>query len=50
MIKDEDSICWIVDAPSKPMQIGSKILGYTLIAFGLILLVLIGTGFVSSFG
>jgi cytochrome b subunit of formate dehydrogenase len=39
----------LVDAPSKPMQIGSKILGYTLIAFGLILLVLIGIGFVGSF-
>jgi hypothetical protein len=31
------------------MELGSRILGFTLIAFGLILLVLIGTGFVSSF-
>ncbi len=41
---------YLVDAPSKPMQIGSKILGYTLIAFGLILLVLIGIGFAGSIG
>ncbi|HEX4858167.1 MAG TPA: cytochrome C [Usitatibacteraceae bacterium] len=41
---------YLVDAPSKPMQIGSKILGFTLIAFGLILLVLIGIGFFGSFG
>ncbi len=40
---------YLVDAPSKPMQLGSKILGFTLIAFGLLLLVLIATGFVGSF-
>jgi cytochrome b subunit of formate dehydrogenase len=39
---------YLVDEPSAPMKLGSKILGFTLIAFGLILLVLIGTGFVGS--
>ncbi len=36
---------YLVDAPSKPMKLGSRILGFTLIAFGLTLLVLIVTGF-----
>jgi hypothetical protein len=35
----------IVEAPSRPMTLGSKILGFTLMAVGLILLVLILTGF-----
>jgi hypothetical protein len=35
----------IVDAPSGPMTLGSKILGFTLMAIGLILLVLILVGF-----
>jgi cytochrome b subunit of formate dehydrogenase/5-methylcytosine-specific restriction endonuclease McrA len=35
----------IVEAPSGPMTLGSKILGFTLMAIGLILLVLILTGF-----
>jgi len=39
---------YLVDAPSKPMAIGSKILGFTLIAFGLLLLVLIANGFWGS--
>jgi len=38
----------LVDAPSKPMAIGSKVLGFALIAFGLLLLVLIANGFWSS--
>ena len=38
---------YLVDAPSKPMTVGSKILGFTLIAFGLTLLVLVFTGFLS---
>jgi cytochrome b subunit of formate dehydrogenase/nitrate/TMAO reductase-like tetraheme cytochrome c subunit len=37
---------YLVDAPSRPMTIGSKILGFFLMAAGLILLVLIMTGFV----
>jgi cytochrome b subunit of formate dehydrogenase len=36
---------YLVDPPSKPMAIGSRILGFTLIAFGLMLLVLITIGF-----
>ena len=37
---------YLVDAPSVPMTIGSKILGFFLMAAGLILLVLIMAGFV----
>lgn len=36
---------YVVDAPSKPMALGSKILGFTLIAIGLVLLVLVLIGF-----
>jgi hypothetical protein len=35
---------YLVDAPSRPMTQGSRILGITLIAFGLILLVLVLIG------
>jgi len=38
----------LVDAPSRPMAVGSRILGAVLIAFGLLLLVLIATGFTRS--
>jgi hypothetical protein len=41
---------YLVDAPSVPMTRGSKILGFTLIAFGLILLAMVVTGFVGSMG
>jgi hypothetical protein len=34
----------LVDAPSEPMTLGSKILGFALIAFGLLLLVLVLSG------
>ncbi|HML13028.1 MAG TPA: hypothetical protein VK456_06950, partial [Xanthobacteraceae bacterium] len=37
---------YLTDAPSRPMTIGSKILGFTLMAAGLILLLLIAVGFV----
>ena len=37
---------YLVGEPSRPMTLGSKILGFTLIAFGLILLVLVLTGFI----
>jgi cytochrome b subunit of formate dehydrogenase len=37
---------YLVDAPSRPMTIGSKMLGFTLMAAGLILLIMILTGFV----
>jgi len=39
---------YLVDAPSRPMAIGSRILGFTLIAVGLILLTLVAIGFLSS--
>jgi hypothetical protein len=35
----------LVDAPSRPMAIGSRVLGFVLIAFGLVLLALIVNGF-----
>jgi hypothetical protein len=35
----------LVDAPSRSMTLGSKILGFTLIAIGLVLLVLVVVGF-----
>jgi hypothetical protein len=35
----------LVDAPSRPMTLGSKILGLALIAIGLTLLVLVAIGF-----
>jgi hypothetical protein len=38
----------LVDAPPRQMTVGSRILGITLIVFGLILLVLVITGFVGS--
>jgi predicted CXXCH cytochrome family protein len=37
----------LVDAPTRPMALGSRILGFTLIAFGLFLLVLVFVGFLS---
>jgi hypothetical protein len=39
---------YLVDAPSRPMTLGSKILGATLIIVGLTLLVLVLVGFVGS--
>jgi len=38
----------LVDAPSEPMTLGSKILGFTLIAIGLALLTLVIIGFVGQ--
>jgi len=38
----------LVDAPSRPMTLGAKILGFTLISFGLLLLVFVLTGWVGS--
>jgi cytochrome c551/c552/cytochrome b subunit of formate dehydrogenase len=40
----------LVDAPSRPMTLGSKILGFTLIAIGLTLLVLVLAGFAARVG
>jgi len=39
---------YLIDAPSEPLTRGSKILGFTLIAIGLILLLLVVTGWVGS--
>jgi len=39
---------YLVDEPSRPMTLGSKILGFFLIAFGLTLLVLVLTGFIGG--
>ncbi|MBI4190460.1 MAG: cytochrome C [Betaproteobacteria bacterium] len=36
---------YLVDAPSQPMTLGSRILGFTLIGVGLILLILVVVGF-----
>ena len=36
---------YLVDAPSKPMAVGARVLGFVLISFGLLLLVLIVNGF-----
>ena len=39
---------YLVSAPSRPMTLGSRILGATLIIVGLILLILVGVGFFGS--
>ncbi|GAO36503.1 cytochrome C [Sulfuricella sp. T08] len=39
---------YLVDAPSRPMALGSKILGLTLITIGLVLLTLVIVGFVGG--
>ena len=39
---------YLVDAPSEPLTLGSKVLGFTLITIGLILLLLVVTGWVSG--
>lgn len=41
---------YLVDAPSRPLTLGSRILGFTLIAIGLTLLVLVITGFAGRGG
>ena len=41
---------YLVDAPSRPMTLGSRILGFTLLAFGLTLLLLVLAGFVGRGG
>ena len=41
---------YLVDAPSRPMTLGSKILGLVLIAIGLTLLVLVAVGFFAGIG
>ena len=39
---------YLVDAPSRPFTIGSKVLGLTLITIGLVLLVLVVSGWISG--
>ncbi|MFY9314829.1 MAG: cytochrome C [Burkholderiales bacterium] len=39
---------FLVDAPSAPMRLGSRILGFTLIAFGLILLIFVMSGWIRT--
>jgi cytochrome b subunit of formate dehydrogenase len=48
MLKSGELGKYLVDAPSRPMTVGSRILGLTLIAIGLILLALVITGFIGS--
>ena len=40
---------YLVDAPSKPMTIGSKILGLVFIYCGLVLLLIVATGFFGGY-
>ena len=39
---------YLVDAPSAPMSVGSKLLGFALIAIGLVLLAGVAIGFFSG--
>ena len=50
LVKTGELQKYLVDAPSAPMRVGSKILGFTLIAFGLILLFGVGVGFFGGHG
>jgi len=47
LVKSGELARYLVDAPSRPMTLGSKILGFTLIGCGLTLLVLVMIGFLS---
>jgi hypothetical protein len=40
---------YLVDAPSRPMTLGSKILGLVLLAFGLGLLIIVTIGFFGGY-
>jgi cytochrome b subunit of formate dehydrogenase len=46
LVKSGELQKYLVDAPSRPMTVGSRILGLVLIGFGLTLLVLVITGFI----
>jgi thiosulfate reductase cytochrome b subunit len=48
LVKTGQLAKYLVDAPSHPMTLGSKILGITLLVFGLILLILVVIGFAGS--
>jgi hypothetical protein len=45
---EKDEAQHVVDAPSQPMTLGSKALGFTLIAFGLLLMALVLIGIFRS--
>ncbi len=48
LVKTGELSKYLVDQPSQPMTSGARILGFTLISFGLILLVLVLTGLFGS--
>jgi len=48
LVKSGELQKYLVDAPSRPMTLGSRILGITLIVFGLILLALVLIGFTAA--
>jgi cytochrome b subunit of formate dehydrogenase len=48
LVKSGELKQFLVDKPSRPLTLGSKILGFTLMAMGLIILFFILTGFVNS--
>jgi cytochrome b subunit of formate dehydrogenase len=48
LLKSGELKKYLVDAPPGSMTVGSRILGLTLIGFGLILLMLVMTGFIGS--
>jgi len=50
LVKTGELQKYLVDAPSSPMTLGSKILGFTLIAAGLTLLAMVLVGFLGSGG
>jgi len=48
LLKTGELSKYLVDAPSRPMTLGSRVLGITLIVFGLTLLVCVLVGFIGS--
>jgi hypothetical protein len=40
---------YLVDAPSRPMTLGSRILGLTLITIGMVLLIIVAIGFFGDY-
>ena len=47
LLKSGELVKYLVQEPSRPMQLGAKILGFTLIAVGLALLAMVTVGFFS---
>ena len=48
LLKTGELARYLVDAPSRPMTLGSRVLGITLIVFGLTLLICVLVGFIGS--